>query len=113
MVSFLESILYNFLIAFGIIVGASFFAGLAAIISNNPPLKTMLDVSKSLKIWAVAATIGGTFSSLEVIESGLFKGDIKSFMKQAIYIISALIGANTAYSVLRLIEKCGDIWFLS
>ena len=109
-ISFIQNLLYTFLIAFGIIIGGSLFAGIGAIINNRPPLKTMLDISASLKIWAVAASLGGTFSSFEIIEKGLLKGDFKSLLKQATYIVIALIGSNLGYSLIRLLEKCGSLW---
>jgi len=34
---FPSNIIYNFLIAFGVIVGASLFAGLGALINDHPP----------------------------------------------------------------------------
>ncbi|MGI6777661.1 MAG: YtrH family sporulation protein [Acetivibrionales bacterium] len=107
---FLSNVLYNFLIAFGIIVGASTFAGIGAIINDHPPMKTMLDIAGSIKIWAVAVALGGTFSSFEIIEQGLFKGEIKSLIKQVVFILAALIGANTGHSFIRLLQKCGETW---
>lgn len=51
MSSFLGNLLYNFLIAFGVVVGASLCAGIGAIINNHPPIKTMLNISSAIKIW--------------------------------------------------------------
>jgi len=50
------------------VVGASIFSGIGALITNHPPYKSMLDVASSIKIWAIAAAMGGTFSSFTVIE---------------------------------------------
>lgn len=110
MTIFLHNILYNFLIAFGVIIGASFFAGIGAIINNHPPLKTMVDVSNSIKIWAVALALGGTFSSFEIIEQGLLKGELRSVIKQMVYIVVALAGSNFACIIIRLLRKCGILW---
>ncbi len=98
------------MISFGIVIGASIFAGLGALINNQPPLKTMLDLAGSMKIWAVAAALGGTFSSFEIIEKGLFSGQIRTIIKQMIYILTALLGANIGYGFIRLIQRCGNIW---
>ncbi|WP_249168720.1 YtrH family sporulation protein [Alkaliphilus sp. B6464] len=108
--NFYTSIVHNFLIAFGVVIGASVFAGIGAIITDYPPLKLMLNISSSIKIWAMAIAIGGTFSSFEVIEKGLFEGELKSIIKQIIYILVALLGANTGYSFIKLIQRCGEIW---
>ncbi|SHK43524.1 YtrH family sporulation protein [Tepidibacter formicigenes] len=110
MVSFFNNLVYNFLISFGVIIGASLFAGIGALINNHPPLKTMFDVATSIKIWAVVVALGGTFSSFEIIEQGIFKGEIKSVIKQVGYIIMALTGANLGYSFIKLIKWCSKIW---
>lgn len=105
-----NSIIHNFMVAFGIIIGASIFAGIGAIFTNHPPLKTMLDMAGSIKIWAVAVALGGTFSSYAAIEKGLFEGEFKSIIKQAIHVLTALLGANVGYGFIRLIQRCGEIW---
>lgn len=110
MSNFTSNIIYSVFISFGIVIGASSFAGVGALINNHPPLKTMLDLAQSIKIWAVATALGGTFSSFELIEEGIFKGQIFSLAKQIIYILFALTGANLGVSLIRLIEKCGEIW---
>ncbi|MTI66177.1 MAG: sporulation protein [Firmicutes bacterium] len=110
MISFITNFLYNFLIAFGVIIGGASFAAIGALITNHPPLKTMLDVSRSIKIWAVALALGGTFSSFQVIERGLLKGEIKSVLKQLLYIFAALVGANLACVLLKLLKRCSKLW---
>ncbi|PAB60359.1 YtrH family sporulation protein [Anaeromicrobium sediminis] len=107
---FINNLVYMFLIALGVIIGASFFAGIAALINNHPPLKTMMDISSSIKIWAVAVSLGGTFSSFEIIEQGILKGEIKSVVKQVAYIVSALIGANLGQLIIKLLWKSGSLW---
>ncbi len=110
MSNFLGNILYNFLIAFGVVVGASLCAGLGALINNHPPIKTMLNISGSIKIWAVAVALGGTLTSFQVIDKGLLRGEIKSVIKQVSYIIIALIGANVGYGLIKIIQKVGKLW---
>jgi predicted alpha/beta-fold hydrolase len=110
MTVFWSTLVLNFFIALGIIVGASIFAVFAAMISNHPPIKTMVSVANSLKIWAVAVALGGTFQSIEVLEQGILRGEIKSIAKELIYIISALAGANAGFSFIMLIKRCAQIW---
>ena len=107
---FINNVLYNFLIALGIVVGACTFAGIGAVINDHPPVKTMMDIADSIKIWAVAVALGGTFSSFEIIEQGILKGEVRSIIKQLIYILTALIGANTGCGFIRLLSKCGETW---
>lgn len=106
--SLFNSMVNNFLISFGVVVGASIFGGVGAVITNDPPLKAMLDIASSIKIWAVAVTLGGTFSSFAVIEKGLFEGEFKSIIKQAVYVLTALLGANMGYKVIKLIQRCSE-----
>lgn len=108
MFSLPSNVIYNFLISFGVIIGASLLAGIAALINDHPPLKTMFNIAGSIKIWAVAVALGGTFSSFEIIEKGIFKGEIRSIIKQAIYVVAAVLGANMGYGFIRLIQKCGE-----
>lgn len=104
------NVVHIFLVAFGVVVGSSMFNGLGAIITGSPPLKAMLDLARSTKIWAVAVALGGSLSSFNVIDKGLFYGDFKGLIKQAIYILVALLGANTGYLFIRLIQRWGEIW---
>jgi hypothetical protein len=110
MSSFYSSIVHNFLIAFGVVIGASLFSGLGALMTGTPPLKVMMDVAGSIKLWAIAASLGGTFSSFLVIEKGLFEGEIKTLLKQVFYIVISLTGANMGYEFIRLLQRCGNIW---
>jgi len=48
MKSFLANLVYSFMVSFGVIVGASAFSGIAAILLNHPPLKIMSDISNSV-----------------------------------------------------------------
>lgn len=110
MTVFWNTLLLNFFISFGIMVGASVFASVAAIVSNHPPVKTMVTVAGSMKIWAVAAALGGTFESLEVLEQGLFRGEIRSIVKELIYIVAAFAGANAGFGFIMLVRRCHQLW---
>ena len=110
MTTFWNTLLLNFFISFGIIVGASIFASVAAIVNNHPPMKTMVTVADSMKIWAVAAALGGTFQSIEALEQGLFRGEIRSIAKELICVVAALAGANAGFSFIVLIKSCHQLW---
>ncbi len=110
MSNFIGNLIYNFLIAFGVVVGASLCAGLGALLNNHPPIKAMLNISSSIKIWAVAVALGGTVTSFEAIEKGILRGEIRSVVKQVSYVIIALIGANVGYGFIKIIQRCGRLW---
>jgi len=108
--NFYTTVVQNFFIAFGVVIGGSIFSGLGGLITGEPPLKSMMNIANSIKIWGVAIALGGTFSSFVIIEKGLFEGEIKSIVKQIIYIFVALLGSNIGYIFIKLIEKCGKLW---
>ncbi len=110
MSAFLSNIVYSFLVSFGVIVGASMFAGIGAVINDHPPMKTMLDIAGSVKVWAVAIALGGTFSSFQIIEKGLFRGEIRSIAKQAVYVLAAVTGANSGLNFVKLLQRSGEQW---
>lgn len=108
--NFYTSLVNNFFVSFGVVVGGSIFIGIAGILTNNPPLRNMINLASSIKIWAMAIALGGSFSSFEIIDKGLFSGEIKSIVKQVIYIMVALLGSNAGYGFIKLIQRCSDIW---
>lgn len=108
--AFFTSIIRNFFVAFGVVIGASVFAGISAILTNKPPLEAMMDIAGSIKIWAMAIALGDTFSSFKAIEKGLFQGEFLSIIKQGIHVVTALLGANAAYGYIRLIQRFGALW---
>jgi hypothetical protein len=110
MTGFFNNLIYSFIISFGALVGASIFSGVGAVINDHPPLKTMLDIAGSVKVWAIAIALGGTFTSFEVIDRGLLHGEIRSLLKQAAYVLMAVIGANAGMNFIRLLYRCGELW---
>lgn len=107
---FFTSVIHNFLVAFGVVIGASVFAGISAILTNKPPLEAMVDIAGSIKIWAMAIALGDTFSSFKAIEKGIFQGELLSIVKQGIHVVTALLGANAAYGYIRLVQRFGALW---
>jgi hypothetical protein len=107
---FFSSVIRNFFVSFGVVLGASVFAGISAILTGHPPLKAMSGIAGSIKIWAMAIALGDTFSSYKIIEKGLLHGEFRSIIRQAVYVVMALLGANAAYGYIRLIQKVGELW---
>jgi hypothetical protein len=71
---FLQTMIIDFCIAFGFLVGGCLLGGLGAFIVGDPPTRLMVDLADKLKIWAVVASIGGTFDAISTIERGFFYG---------------------------------------
>lgn len=109
MFTFFQNVIYNFFISLGVILGGCIFGGIAATFNGHPPLKTMLDLCQKIKIWAIIVALGGTFPSFKVLEMGLLTGDIRSLIKQILYILSALMGAHFGYLLIYFLEGRGSI----
>lgn len=107
METFLNKSVLIYFTALGIILGASMIGSFAAILVKDPPIGTMLKLAKEIKIWAIVAAIGGTFSTFEVFESGLFQGELRPVIKQIIYILCALAGTQTGYYLLLILSREG------
>ena len=89
------------LIAFGIVVGGSLFAGLAALLTGRLPLRTMVEMADRLKLWGTFAALGGTFTALRSIESGLFAGELGTAARQAVHVLIAFSGAYLAFVLVQ------------
>lgn len=103
--TFFNKMLLIFFTALGIMIGATLVGSLAAVLVREPPVATMLKLARDIKIWAIATAIGGTFSTFEIFESGLFQGEFRAVVKQMFYIISALGGTQAGYYL--LVALCG------
>lgn len=97
------TLVYSFLVALGIMVGGSLTGSLGALICREPPLKTMVDLADKLKIWALAAALGGTFAPIRVIEAGFLEGQLLNVARQILFIISAFYGAHLGYRLILLL----------
>lgn len=107
METFIHKSILIFFTALGIILGSSLLGCFAAILVKDPPVGTMLKLAQEIKIWAIVAAIGGTFSTFEIFESGLFQGELKPVIKQLIYIFCALAGTQSGYYLLLILSGEG------
>lgn len=80
-------------------LGASLMGSLAALLMGDQPVAVMLTLAKEIKIWAIVAAIGGSFSTFEILESGIFQGDVRAVVKQLLFIVSSFFGTNLGYFV--------------
>lgn len=105
MSSFMTKAILDFFIAFGIVLGGAMIGGIGAVVSLQPPTQTMLDVSDRIKIWALAAAVGGTIDPMRVIESNFFDGNMSPAIKQIFYLLSAFLGAHMGSELVKWV--CG------
>lgn len=98
---FEKKLVLIFFTAMGLMLGGVLVGSLAAVVVQEPPLVTMHRLSKEIKIWAVVAALGGTFSTIEILESGILKGEVMAVFKQVFYIISAMAGTHLGHLIIR------------
>lgn len=91
----LATLIIDFFVAFGVIIGGAIIGGIGAFLVGRPPLAVMNDLASSLKIWAIAAAIGGTFDAFTNIERGIFSGAHDNLYKTAFIVFVALCGAHS------------------
>lgn len=102
---FLPTLIIDFCVAFGVVLGASLLAGVGAVLTLQPPTSIMRSYSDSIKIWAMVAAIGGTIDPIRVIEGHLLESHLSPVIKQILYILSAFMGAHMGTTLVQWI--CG------
>lgn len=94
MALFVTKLITHFLVAFGVVMGATIFQGFASVLTLQPPSNTMKSFAANIKIWAVIAAVGGTIDPFRAIETNFLEGALSDAMKQILLIISAFLGAH-------------------
>ena len=94
MESFPNRLLFIFCTALGIVLGGALIGSLSTIVTGQQPYFTMRKLAEDMKLWAVVAAIGGSFSSFEALGSGLFSGDYRTLAKHFFYVVSSFAGAE-------------------
>ncbi len=100
----MNKIIPTFFVALGMILGASFFGSIGAILTNQPPLKIMSDTAEEIKLFAIIGAIGGTFTRLKILEGGFFEGEFIVIIQQLLILISSYFGAQLGYWLIIVIS---------
>ncbi|WP_051314810.1 YtrH family sporulation protein [Alteribacter aurantiacus] len=104
---FLATLIIDFFVAFGVILGGSIVGGIGAYLIGKPPMSIMHDLASSLKIWALVAAIGGTFDAISSLERGIFGGTHADIVKTLFMIFAALCGAHSGTVLIQWITQEG------
>jgi hypothetical protein len=102
---FMATLINCYFIALGVILGGSLIGGLGAFLSGEPPLTIITRLSRSLKIWAIVAAIGGTFDAISNFQRGLFYGSTMDLFKQILLIVTAMGGVHTGTMILQWLTQ--------
>lgn len=97
---FLVTLVLTFCVALGVNLGGSLVGSLGAALLNRPPLKTMQELAVELKIWALAAALGGTFGVIKTFEAGVMGRHFAYLTKQLFIVGSAFLGAHIGYLII-------------
>lgn len=100
MPALLKTLVVNVLISCGVILGGTLLGTLGGTLSGEATGHTMLELAGKLKIWALAAGMGGTFDTLKVIETGLWGWEPGTVIKQFLLIFASFVGAHAGYLIL-------------
>ncbi|OWZ84696.1 YtrH family sporulation protein [Natranaerobius trueperi] len=103
MTTFFSTLILNFFIALGVVIGGSLIGSLGAGIGGKPPLQTMMNIAERLKIWALVAALGGTFTTIKELEMGFLGGQLHTVIKQLIFIFAAFLGAHIGVIIITLL----------
>ncbi len=97
MADFLLKLILSFCISLGMITGGSLVGSLGALLCGGHPATTMMDLAQRLKIWAAVASLGGTFSTIRVLESMLWERQLTVLIQQISLVVAAFGGAHIGY----------------
>lgn len=78
----------------GVVIGGSLFGGLSAVVTGRPPIATIQELARTIKLWAIVVAIGGSFPTIQAIETGLLAGQPGVLMRQVAIILAGLAGAQ-------------------
>lgn len=93
MTRFSADILLTFSLALGVVLGGSLFGALGGLITGYPA-RTMWRLAGELKLWAVVASLGGSFATFRQLEQGILGGQFLAFAKQLLLLAVAFAGAH-------------------
>jgi hypothetical protein len=101
---FIGTLVLDFFVALGIVLGGSIIGAIGALLTHRPPMTTMVKLADDLKIWALVAALGGTMDTLKVFDTGVFGGgNLGGALKQFCYLIAAFLGCNVGYYCVKWI----------
>lgn len=90
-------------VAFGVVVGGSLAGGVGALFTGRSPIATIQELARTIKLWAVVVAIGGSFATIQAIESGLLAGQPAILGRQLSIMVAGMAGAQLGqWAVLAL-----------
>jgi len=109
LVKVLREFLLPFCTALGVVLGGSIVGSISSLLFYSSPLETMRTLAGEIRIWALVVAIGGTFSTIRIIESGIFGGQIVALFRQLLVIGGAFCGSFLGYWIITTLMEGRDL----
>ncbi|MDN5311766.1 MAG: hypothetical protein PWQ68_739 [Thermoanaerobacteraceae bacterium] len=101
--------LLPFCTALGVVLGGAIIGSISSLITFGSPLETMHTLAKEIRIWALVVAIGGTFSTIRIIESGIFGGQVIALFRQLVVIGGAFCGSCLGYWIIMTLMEAKEL----
>lgn len=92
-----KGLMMPFCIALGVVLGGTVIGALSSLVGPESPFYRMERLAEDIKLWAVVVALGGTWPTLQAMDSGLFRGDIVTLARQLAMIMAGFSGAQVGY----------------
>lgn len=106
---FISTMILDFCVALGLVLGGSLVGAVGALFTHNPPMTYMMRLADQLRIWALVAAVGGTMDPIKVIGdtmwSGIFGGHFSPAVKQFLLLVSAFLGCQVGYHMIKWVAE--------
>lgn len=90
----IHQVLTALFLSMGVVIGGSLLGGLSAVATGRPPIATIQELARTIKLWAIVVAIGGSFPTIQAIETGLLAGQPGVLMRQVAIILAGMAGAQ-------------------
>ncbi len=103
--SFLIQLILSFSMSFGMLIGGSLLGSLGSLLAGGYPATTMMDLAERLRIWSAVASLGGTFSTIRMLESILWQRQLTALTQQTGLVIAAFGGAHLGHALIHWVVQ--------
>lgn len=100
---FVSTIVLDFFVALGMVLGGSLVGAVGAALTHHPPMKTMMDLAGQLKIWALVAAVGGSMDTLKIIGDGVWDLELIPVIRQFAYLVASFLGCQVGFYMVKWI----------
>jgi len=94
-------ILISLFTAAGVVLGGAMIGSIGSLLAGESPFAGMRHLAGSVRLWAVVVAMGGTFSAIQALESGIYFGRLHILLRQILVIISAFCGAQLGHWLIK------------